>query len=44
MSVMSLTKLRLSDLLKLGATSGWLPSMPVSITPTSTFFDPGLRL
>ncbi len=36
MSGMSVTKFRLSALLKLGATSGWLPSMPVSMMPTRT--------
>ena len=31
-----MTKLRLSFLEKFGAMSGWLPSMPVSMMPTST--------
>ena len=33
---MSTVKLRLSALEKFGAMSGWVPSMPVSMMPTST--------
>ena len=33
---MSVVKLRLSALEKFGAMSGWVPSMPVSMMPTST--------
>ena len=37
----STVKLRLSAASKFGAMSGWKPSMPVSITPTSTPRLPG---
>ena len=37
-------KLRLSAASKLGAMSGWVPSMPVSSTPTSTRLSPGSTL
>jgi hypothetical protein len=36
MAGMSVVKFRLSAALKLGARSGWVPSMPVSMMPTVT--------
>jgi hypothetical protein len=40
-SGMSVVKFRLSAALKLGARSGWLASIPVSMIPTSTSWVPG---
>ena len=41
MSGMSVTKFRLPSASKFGAMSGWVPSTPVSMMPTVTFFVPG---
>jgi hypothetical protein len=40
MSLMSVTKLRDALASKFGAMSGWVPSSPVSMTPTLTFLFP----